>query len=562
MMLMASGRSLTVSDFIDALARSGDAVYVWNPVTDEVDWHSKPAMSAALKGLSQCTTGTDLAARFDSEHMQRRAQWLQRPRTLTGFKAVHFAASGQAPSWVEERLTRIPSTLSEPSLYVGFLRDVSDEYAHQEKLTYLACFDDLTGHFTRARLRNVLAQALVGSFSSEEAFCFAFIGLDNMAGVNHAFGYDVADEVLIGVGNRIKSFLGEDEVIGRVASSKFGVFLSPQCVTDIEQRLAELQANFRDEFIMTGSGPVSVTVSIGAVMLPEQARTTQDAFAAAEDALTAAKLQGQGGFAFHEPNIAEVETRKQNIIIAEELSAALREGRFCLAFQPIVTASDTNVVAFYECLARMVDRDGNLVPAAKFMPVAEQLGFVRLIDRRVLELAFEVLNDAPNLRLSVNLSPLTMSDVGWASSFERLTRDYPEAAKRLIVEITESTALHESKRALDCIARIRERGCSIALDDFGAGYTSFKYFKTLELDIVKIDGSFIRGVCDSPDNQLFVKTLAELGKHYDLMVVAEMVEHDVAAALLRTLGVDTFQGNFFGPAEVMENGPEAHRCCG
>ncbi len=559
---MPNGQELTVPDFIDALSRSGDSVFVWDPVSDRIDWHTKPAMNAALKDICTCVTGAELAARFDGEHLKRRAHWLERPRTLTGFKAVHFAGDDKSACWIEERLIRIPANASEDSLYVGFLRDVSDEYAHLEKLTYLACFDDLTGHFTRARLRNVLAQALVDSFSTDEAFCFAFIGLDNMAGVNHAFGYDVADEVLIGVGNRIKSFLGEDEVIGRVASSKFGVMLSPESTADVEKRLNDLQANIRDEFIMTGSGPVSVTVSIGAVILPEQARATQDAFAAAEDALTAAKTQGQGGFAFHTPNIAEVESRNKNIMIAEELSAALREGRFCLAFQPIVTARDTDAVAFYECLARMTDRDGNLVAAATFMPVAEQLGFVRLIDRRVLELAFDVLNDAPELRLSVNLSPQTMNDAGWSDSFERLTEMYPGAAKRLIVEITESTALHESQRSLDCIAHIRERGCAIALDDFGAGYTSFKYFKTLELDIVKIDGSFVRGVCDSPDKQLFVETLTKLGSHYNLMVVAEMVENEKAATLLRKLGVDSFQGNFFGPAEVIENGPEARRCCG
>jgi len=200
----------------------------------------------------------------------------------------------------------------------------------------------------------------------------------------------------------------------------------------------------------------------------------------------------------------------------------------------------------------MVDRSGALVAAEKFMPVAEQLGFVRLIDQRVLELAFRVLSSDPSLRLSVNLSPQTMNDVGWGRSFDRLTMADPAAAKRLIIEITESYAIHDTVHAVERLREFSERGCAIALDDFGAGYTSFKYFKTLGMDIVKIDGSYIRGVVDSPDNQLFVRTLTELARHYGMTVIAEMVEDDVAAALLCSMGVDYLQGNFFGPARVVD----------
>jgi len=559
---MTSSNSLTIPQMIDALARAGDAVFLWSREDDGISWLDRSVLDRTLASLGECRTGSALATRYGDDHAKRRRHWLDRPRALGGFIATHRIDDGGIDHWIEERLVRV-SGQGNSALCLGFLRNVTELQAYQERLTYLACFDELTGHFTRARLRTVLAQSLVSSFAEKSGFCFALIGLDNMAGVNHAFGYDIADEVLTGVGQRINDRLLEGEAIGRVASSKFGVVLESTTPQEGVARLQAIQKAIRDEFILTGSGPVAVTVSIGMVDLPLQARTTQDAFACAEDALTVAKYTAPGGFAIHKPNETDAENRRANVAMADELSAALREERICLAFQPIVSSDDTGKVVFYECLARMVDRNGDLIPAARFMPVAEQLGFVRLIDQRVLELAFEVLSADASLRLSINLSPQTMNDTGWGRSFDRLTMADPAAAKRLIIEITESYAIHDAGHAIQRLMEFRERGCAVALDDFGAGYTSFKYFKTLGLDIVKIDGSYVRGVLQDADNQLFVRNLTQLAKHYGMAVVAEMVESDEAGALLSSMGVDCLQGNHFGAAEVVDTRAQPRRLfCG
>jgi len=548
---MTPSDTLTIPGIVDALARAGDAVFVWHRAVDRIEWLDRSVLDRTLASLGNCSSGQSLSERYAGDHDQRRRSWLNRPKPMGGFVAIHRVEDGGIDHWIEERLVRV-SGQGATAVFIGFMRNVTEHQAYQERLTYLACFDELTGHFTRARLRTVLAQSLVSSFAEKNGFSFALIGLDSMAGVNHAFGYDIADEVLTGVGRRIGDRLFEGEAIGRVASSKFGVILNTGSPAESTTRLRAIQTAIRDEFILTGSGPVAVTVSIGMVDLPSQARTTQDALAAAEDALTVAKQTAPGGFALHEPDDTEAEYRRANIIMAEELSVALREDRICLAYQPVVSSRHTDQVVFYECLARMIDRAGNTIAAAEFMPVAEKLGFVRLIDQRVLELSFEVLIADPSLRLSVNLSPQTMNDVGWGRSFDRLTLANPEAAKRLIIEITESYAINDEGRAAERLMEFAERGCSIALDDFGAGYTSFKYFKTLNLDIVKIDGSYIRGVADSPDNQLFVESLSRLAKHYGMMVVAEMVEDDRSAALLHAMDVDCLQGNFYGAAVVVD----------
>lgn len=205
--------------------------------------------------------------------------------------------------------------------------------------------------------------------------------------------------------------------------------------------------------------------------------------------------------------------------------------------------------AFHECLIRMRDPSGRIASAADFMPVAEQLGLVRMLDRRVLELAFGTLRDVPNLRLSINVSPQSALDRDWMRALRELSEERRDLTERLIIEITEATAIHDGGQTADFINNLRDLGCAMAVDDFGAGYTSFRHFKRLKIDIVKIDGVFVRGVDKNPDNQTLVRTLVEIARNFEIMTVAEMVG-EAEAPILRELGVDCLQGYYFGRPEL------------
>lgn len=548
---MTSGSTYEISTFVECNLRLGEAVIEWKCPDSGRLSVSVADDSSLAELLDGCSDASDLATRLEASDNLDRAEWLADISKLEPLQTEHRLEINGTSCWLQEKLVRLQPGEDQPAVTLSLLSDVTESRSHEERLTYLACFDPLTGHFTRTHLRSALAQSLVDAFRTGKPFCFAFIGLDEMAQINHAFGYDVADDVLCGVGDRIQSVLGQDVTLGRVASSKFAVIVNGESISDALNQLHAVQRDIRENLIVTNSGPVAVTASIGAVILPEQARTTQDAFAAAEDSLTSAKAQGPGGFASHKPNLQEIATRKNNLAVAEQLALALREDRLCLAFQPIVSASAPHSCAFYECLARLVDRRGQLVPAATFMPVAEKLGFVRLIDRRVLTLAMRALASNEHLRLSINVSPQSLYDASWHEKFQRLTNQYPDAAHRLIVEITESAAIQEPESAAERIASISGRGCAIALDDFGAGYTSFRHFKTMRFDIVKIDGGFVRNITRSQDDQVFVRALAQLARHFEMLVVAEMVEDQASADLLATLGADCLQGYHFGKPELM-----------
>jgi EAL domain-containing protein (putative c-di-GMP-specific phosphodiesterase class I) len=178
--------------------------------------------------------------------------------------------------------------------------------------------------------------------------------------------------------------------------------------------------------------------------------------------------------------------------------------------------------------------------------VIEQLGFIRLLDRYVLERAVSEASQHPECALAFNISGLTATDHAWLRFLVSLLRDRPEVARQLVVEITETAALHDIQESARFVGTLHELGCRVALDDFGAGFTSFRYMQALDVDIVKIDGSFVRNLAESHDNQVFVRHLVGLADAFGLITVAECVESARDAAILRQEGVRFLQGYYFG----------------
>jgi EAL domain-containing protein (putative c-di-GMP-specific phosphodiesterase class I) len=220
-----------------------------------------------------------------------------------------------------------------------------------------------------------------------------------------------------------------------------------------------------------------------------------------------------------------------------------------LAYQPIINAR-TRKPEHYECLLRLVRKDGSIVPAGEFVPAAEQLGLIRMLDRRALEMAVAQLYAYEGIKLSINVSGTTAGDQSWLQNFINYVNENREVAERMTVELTETAALQAFEENARFVSRLRDMGCKVAIDDFGAGYTSFRNLHNLRVDMVKIDGDYVRNLSQSPDNQLFVRTLVHLAKNFELATVAEWVDSEEDAKLLERFGVDYFQGFYFGKPEL------------
>jgi EAL domain-containing protein (putative c-di-GMP-specific phosphodiesterase class I) len=241
------------------------------------------------------------------------------------------------------------------------------------------------------------------------------------------------------------------------------------------------------------------------------------------------------------------EPARQRAVLAieEKVRAALGQERMLFAFQPVVSSISGNV-DYFECLLRMRDDDGRLVPCGEFIAAAEETGLVGLIDRYVLHRVFDELAAHPEVRLGFNVSGRTACDRLWLRSLMALLRGRPDDARRLVVEITETAALDDLEECGRFVDTLRDAGCRVALDDFGAGYTSLRHLQALAVDIVKIDGSFVRSLAARPENRIILRHLLGLTRGFGLGTVAECVETAEEAALLRGAGVGYLQGFYFG----------------
>lgn len=225
---------------------------------------------------------------------------------------------------------------------------------------------------------------------------------------------------------------------------------------------------------------------------------------------------------------------------------AIRRRDVVMAFQPVVYARRTLQVAFYEGLVRLMDDSRRIIPARDFMSVAETSEIGRILDCLSLELGLNALAEEPSLRLSINMSARSIGYPRWTETLHRGLAQDPALAERLILEITEASAMLMPDIVTVFMSDLHRRGITFALDDFGAGYTAFRHLKDFYFDIVKIDGSFMRGIDTDPNNQVLVQAMVSLAKHFDMFTVAEAVETAQEAEFLAGIGVECLQGYHFG----------------
>ncbi len=230
---------------------------------------------------------------------------------------------------------------------------------------------------------------------------------------------------------------------------------------------------------------------------------------------------------------------------------AIAQKDVLLAYQPVVSAKNPEMPAFYEGLIRILDEDHNVLPAGDFMPVAETREVGRIIDCLSLEMGLKALLQEPALRLSINMSARSIGYPRWMEVLNTGLSRSNTIAERLILEITESSAMVMPDLVSVFMTDLHARGISFALDDFGAGYTAFRYLKDFYFDIVKIDGQFIRNINEDANNQVLASALISIGKHFDMLTVAEAVETAEEAAFLTAAGFDCLQGYYFGMPTTM-----------
>jgi diguanylate cyclase (GGDEF)-like protein len=533
-----------------ALAGAREAAFDWTIFDDQIVWDGAVDLLSLHHNAERLASGEFVRAWMNEVGRAKLQAIVDDASAKDTVFAFDFeTSSAMGAEWFEMRGVRLSGADGRPERLVGVVRVVTERVRDAQRLHYLATRDELTGHFNRTSLREKLSQAIEAARAESRSCAYLVASIDRLAAINEAYGFGAADETIVAVGERMAGSLRGSDVIGRTAGNKFGVLVGNCSEREVNLVAERLRAAVRSDVIATRTGTVSATISVGAVCLPASASSSQEAMLRAEEALDHARAKGRDGFAIYSRSPQRETARLRLMTIADEVVAALHEKRLVFAYQPIVSAK-TREPVHYECLLRMLRPDGTVVSAGQFIPAAEQLGLVRLVDRHALEMTIENLHAHPNLSLAVNVSGTTAGDPSWLQSFINYMRANQTVANRVIVELTETAALHDFEESARFISSLRELGCSVAIDDFGAGYTSFRNLQMLRVDMVKIDGSYVKDLSASPDNQIFVRTLIDLAKNFNLETVAEWVGSDEDAALLESFGVDYFQGFHVGEPKL------------
>jgi diguanylate cyclase (GGDEF)-like protein len=552
-------------------AAVGEIPYAWRIDSDALAWGPNAPTVLAPFDPAALASGKSYARLIDPQSGPSRFDAVMRsglrddgagiPYLLQ--YALRASAAARGVVWIEDSGRWFGGPDGKPLHAYGVVRVINERREREQKLTDLSRFDTLTGVLNRGRLTEVLDATIEEVLKLRSSCGFLLAAIDDLGRINEAYGFDVADEVIAAVAKRMHSQMRGKDHLGRVSGNKFGIILNNCTPDDLLIAADRLLAGIRSDVMQTSAGPVAATVTIGGLTAPRHARNVNEVLARAQDALYRARARRHGSFQAYQPHPKRLAERQENMRATDEILSALNERRIFIHFEPIVDIGSRRP-AFYECLMRIKRPDGSLLEVNEFIPWAERLGLVRLLDHRVLDLVAAEMIASPALKASVNVSAASTSDPDWWAGLGAMLRAHPGVAERLTVEITETAAIQDIDETRGFVARVKDLGCRIAIDDFGAGYTSFRNLRKLGVDLVKIDGAFVQNLMQSEDDRAFVHTLIDLGRRLGLKTVAEWVQDEASATMLADWGCDYLQGVLVGlasaerPWDVTDIAP-AHR---
>ncbi len=533
-------------------SESAETAYIWSREPDRFSWEANAGQVLLMRNVAAIANCHQYELLIAPEHVARRQQVFS---TRHGEDLGHgvpynvryrFAPGGlrsQKAVWLEEQGRWWADETGKPARARGRVRVIMNTDRLDERNALTSDYDELTGQLNRIRLTQALAAVMSRAEKSSTRSAFLMAAVCNLSVINETFGFAVGDEVLASVANVLQDKLRGGDSIGRYSSNKFGIVLN-ECEPSSMRVAADRLIKAVSETTFD-SCPIAATLSVGGVLLLDHASDVNEALSRGLEALNVARERRVSCFEAHVLNAEKESARRRNMFVAEEVRIALDEERMHLDLQPIVD-SRTRKPEFYECLMRITKPNGVIVSAGKFIEVAEQLGFSKQIDRRTLALAAKYLKADPNLRLSLNVSGLTCADHDWLLDLYNLIGSRRDIANRLIVEITETATIHDLDQSIVFVDTVKEMGCKVAIDDFGAGYSSFRTLKNLPVDMVKIDGGFVRNLTTDKTDRVFLRTMVELAENFGMETVAEYVIDEQTAKIVEETGITYLQGFHLG----------------
>jgi diguanylate cyclase (GGDEF)-like protein len=489
-------------------------------------------------------SGASIGVLFDDEALQRRL-FEDNIDAWSNVDAVLRTLNGDS-FWASTSVARVRVGEHDKLLMVA--TDISEQRQLTELLSYQASHDTLTELFNRREFERRVQRALFGVGKGEPNCALFYIDLDQFKLINDTSGHLAGDQLLSQLALVMAEQLRGGDVLARLGGDEFGILAHDITYAGAQAMAERLRARVEGYIYIWEQRSYSISASLGVVMLDRPGLTLAEVLSHADAACYMAKDHGRNRIHFYSEQADETIRRRGEMEWANRLRWVIEEGRLLLDYQEVQPlqgqrGEDPHI----ELLIRLRDEDGNVVLPGAFLPAAERYGMMSQLDRWVVGEAIahfdqlHVSGRAPG-RCSLNLAASTLEDEDLADFLLDLIERHGVAPSRLCFEITETEAVRNLARAVRFIERLRAVGCQVALDDFGAGMSSFGYLKNLPVDVIKIDGSFIRDLDDDPMNRSIVNAITTIGHQRGMDVVAEWVSSHANAETLRALGVDYGQG--------------------
>ena len=428
--------------------------------------------------------------------------------------------------------------------HLWIYEDVTLERQLQSELKHLANFDSLTDLHNRNYYNSEIEKMAAYADRHNRMLAMLYFDIDEFKIINDTYGHPEGDQVLIRIAHELKNLIRKEEVLCRIGGDEFVVLLiirdrqeAEQLAKRIIDKLAQIRHSIHNEIIC-------LTASLGIAIYPNPS-ITPDLLATHSDiAMYQAKKKGKNTYHIYEANPKELEVEKERLSWKDKIEYALDHDYFELHFQGIYSANNQEL-SHLEALIRMkdMDKDGVLIYPDRFIPVAEKTGQIILIDRWVIQHATKLLAQHPEIpSIAINLSGKSFDDITLPEYIRQSIYTNEIDPARLLIELTETETVQDIHDAEDFILALQKIGCSVCLDDFGTGFASFSYLKHLPVDVLKIDGTFIKNIENSYENRLFVQSMVMVAKGLGKKTVAEFVENEYALEACKSLGIDMLQG--------------------
>ena len=460
--------------------------------------------------------------------------------------------------WGNGLITPIRNEKGQITHFLAVQEDITEKMQTEEKVKYLASHDELTGILNRTCFMERLNEWLSHNKDYIQTGVLLLIDIDGFRLINDTYGHSTGDNVLRHVAVFLTATLFEidkhyvnkdvrESILGRLGGDEFAIFLlyrdekkGMETAEEIRKRLE------KSRFVEV---PGHVTTSIGVAIYPRDGSTAKELITRADASIYHAKELGHNRIHLYNTEDLVLEKIRSRMEWKGRIQKAIDEDRFVPWFQPVLVLKN-NQVHHYEALARMRDTNGEVILPWSFVDTAETFGLITAIDRIIIN---KTLKTQSNLckqdkvsSFSMNLSGKDLGDKEFLQFLKSAIIEADANPALLIFEITETAAIRDLDRAIKFIRELKAIGCSFALDDFGVGFTSFKYLREMEVDYIKIDGVFIRMLHETTNDHIFVKAIADVARSMGIKTIAEFVENNEIIIILREYGVDYGQGYFIG----------------